>query len=305
VLFASFIFYESRARDPMLPLRLFRRRNFAAGNIETFSMYAGISILFFFLTLFLQQVGGYTPLQSGLATLPTTVVMFVLSRRFGALADRYGPRLFMGLGPLIGAGGLLLFQRVGVPVDYVGTVLPAVLVFSLGLAMTVAPLTAAVLADAGDSDAGIASGVNNAVARVAGLIGTAAVGAAIASSFSSRLHNSLAGQPLGGAARAAVAQARRLPLGLPSVHGVPVAQATVIRHAAEQASLHAFHVGMMISAVLLAIGGVVGFVGIRNPRGKITASECADGQLLGNRARLHLPATPTVAQASGAAAKPS
>ena len=83
----------------MLPLRLFRRRNFSAGNIETFAMYAGLAILFFFLVLFLQQIGGYSPLKSGLATLPVTIVMFVLSRRFGALADRFGPRFFMGAGP--------------------------------------------------------------------------------------------------------------------------------------------------------------------------------------------------------------
>ncbi len=90
----------SRARrDPMLPLGLFRRRNFSAGNVETFAMYAGLAILFFFLVLFLQQIGGYSPLKSGLATLPVTVVMFVLSRRFGALADRFGPRFFMGAGP--------------------------------------------------------------------------------------------------------------------------------------------------------------------------------------------------------------
>src|SRR6202035_4449950 len=96
LLLGAFLLHESRARDPMLPLRLFRRRNFSAGNIETFSMYAGLSILFFFLTIFLQQIGGYTPLQSGLATLPATAVMFTLSKRFGALADRFGPRLFMG-----------------------------------------------------------------------------------------------------------------------------------------------------------------------------------------------------------------
>ena len=87
----------------MLPLVLFRRRNFSAGNVETFSMYAGLAILFFFLVLFLQQIGGYSPLKSGLATLPVTIVMFVLSRRFGALADRFGPRFFMGAGPLVGA----------------------------------------------------------------------------------------------------------------------------------------------------------------------------------------------------------
>ena len=102
-LLAAFVRYEARARDPMLPLGLFARRNFSAGNVETFAMYAGLAILFFFLILFLQQVAGYSPLKSGLATLPVTVVMFLLSRRFGALADRFGPRLFMGAGPLVAA----------------------------------------------------------------------------------------------------------------------------------------------------------------------------------------------------------
>ncbi len=159
-----------------------------------------MSILFFFLVLFLQQIAGYSPLQSGLATLPVTVVMFLLSRRFGALADRLGPRLFMGVGPLVAAVGLLLFQRVGTKVDYVGDVLPGLLVFSLGLSMTVAPLTAAVLAGA-EEEAGIASGVNNAVARVAGLLGTAAVGAAVAASFGSSLDSHLTGTRLSAAAR--------------------------------------------------------------------------------------------------------
>jgi MFS family permease len=105
MLLCAFTFFESRARDPMLPLGLFRRRNFSAGNIETFAMYAGLAILFFFLVLFLQQIGGYSPLKSGLTMLPVTVVMFLLSRRFGALADRFGPRFFMGAGPLVGRLG--------------------------------------------------------------------------------------------------------------------------------------------------------------------------------------------------------
>src|SRR5205807_8873598 len=175
--------------------------------VETFSMYAGLSILFFFLTLFLQQVGRYSPLQAGLATLPATVVMFALSRRFGALADRFGPRFFMGAGPLVAASGLMLLERVGEPVHYVADVLPGLLVFSLGLSMTVAPLTAAVLAGA-EHEAGIASGVNNAVARIAGLLSTAAVGAVIAASFAARLERSLSGTSLGPAARAAVQQAK-------------------------------------------------------------------------------------------------
>ncbi len=261
-LLALFTLFESRARDPMLPLGLFRRRNFTAGNVETFSMYAGLSILFFFLVLFLQQIGGYTPLKSGLATLPVTVVMFVLSRRFGALADRYGPRFFMGAGPLVAACGLLLFQRTGVRADYLGEVLPPLLVFSLGLTMTVAPLTAAVLAGA-EHQAGIASGVNNAVARVAGLLGTAAVGAAISSAFAASLDSRLAGIGLGAGARAAVHAAKRLPLGRPDVQSLPAGQARAVRVAAEQASLHSFHLGMAIAAALVAIGGLVGVAGIR------------------------------------------
>jgi EmrB/QacA subfamily drug resistance transporter len=290
VLLAGFLAHEARASDPMLPLGLFRRRNFSAGNIETFSMYAGLAILFFFLVLFLQQIGGYTPLQSGLATLPVTVIMFVLSRRFGALADRLGPRLFMGGGPLVGACGLLLFQRVGLRVDYVSEVLPALLVFAVGLSMTVAPLTAAVLAGAGAEQAGIASGVNNAIARVAGLLGTAALGAIVAASFASSLESRLAGTPLGASARAAVREAKRLPLGRPDVHSLPPAQGRALASAAEQASLHSFHLGMMIAAALVAMGGVVGVVGIRNPSKRVRAADCAGGQLVGASTELGQPA---------------
>jgi len=284
LLLGAFTMYESRASDPMLALGLFRRRNFAAGNIETFAMYAGLGILFFFLVLFLQQIGGYSPLQSGLATLPVTVIMFVLSRRFGALADRYGPRLFMGAGPLVAAGGLLLFQLVGSRVDYVSEVLPGLLVFALGLSMTVAPLTAAVLAGA-EREAGIASGVNNAVARVAGLLGTAAVGAAVAAAFGTALDQHLAGVKLGPAARSAVAAAKRLPLGSPDVHALAPAQAHALTSAAEQASLHSFHLGMAIAAALVALGGLIGVAGIRNPQADtdadVRAVDCAGGQLVG------------------------
>jgi len=280
-LLIAFVLFEARTADPMLPLRLFARRNFSAGNVETFAMYAGLAILFFFLVLFLQQIGGYTPLKSGLATLPATVMMFVLSRRFGALADRFGPRFFMGTGPLVAAAGLALFQRTGVKVDYVSEVLPALLVFALGLSMTVAPLTAAVLAGS-EHEAGIASGVNNAVARVAGLLGTAAVGAAISASFAGALERRLSGTALGAAARAAVDEAKRLPLGRPHVGGLPGAQAHAVSAAAEAASLHAFHLGMAIAAGLVAIGGLVGAAGIRNPRRPdVRAADCASGQLVG------------------------
>ena len=179
-LLTVFVLWERRTRDPMLPLGLFRRRNFTVANVETLLVYAGLSSLFFFLTIFLQQVAGWSPLESGLAGIPVTVLLFLLSRRFGALSARFGPRLFMGGGPLLAAAGVLLLVRIDEDVSYLTDVLPPMLVFGLGLTLMVAPLTATVMADAVRGDSGIASGVNNAVARVAGLLGIAAVGVAVA-----------------------------------------------------------------------------------------------------------------------------
>src|SRR6476620_10087574 len=139
VAFVGFVVHERSAKEPMLKLDLFARRNFAVGNVETFAMYAGLAILFFFLFIFLQQVAGYTALESGLATLPVTIVMFFLSRRFGALADRFGPRLFMGAGPLVASVGILFLLRTGLHTSYLTDVLPAMLIFAFGLALTVAP----------------------------------------------------------------------------------------------------------------------------------------------------------------------
>jgi EmrB/QacA subfamily drug resistance transporter len=280
-LIAGFLWREARTAEPMLPLALFRRRNFSAGNLQTLSMYGGLACVSFFVTLFLQQIGGYSPLQSGLATVPITLVMLVFSRRFGSLADRFGPRLFMGCGPLVGAAGLLLFQRVGANIDYVGAVLPALVVFSFGLAMTVAPLTAAVLADVQERQAGIASAVNNAIARVAALLATAAVGAAVAASFGAALDSQLAGRPLGPRARGAVAEAKRLPLGRPEVLGLPPRQAVAVDAAAQSASVQSFHLGMGVAALLVALGGVTGLVGIRNPGRRVRAADCEGGQLVG------------------------
>jgi len=164
----------------MLPLGLFSRRNFTFANVETLAVYAGLSTLTFFLVLFVQQLAGYSALKSGLALLPITVVMFFLSPRVGRLSMRLGPRLFMGGGPLVAAAALAALVRLTPGFDYWTELLPPLVVFSLGLSLIVAPLTATVLADAHESDAGIASGVNNAVARVAGLLGIAVVGASVA-----------------------------------------------------------------------------------------------------------------------------
>jgi EmrB/QacA subfamily drug resistance transporter len=281
VLFAAFVFWEERAPAPMLPLELFRRRNFAIGNVETFAMYAGLSLLFFFLVLFLQQVAGYSAVAAGTTTLPVTIVMFLLSQRFGGLADRYGPRLFMGFGPLIAATGLLLLTRLDANVDYATELLPALLIFSLGLSMTVAPLTATVLADADESNAGIASGVNNAISRVAGLIAIAAVGALVASHFGSTLDGSLGPSARRPAVASAVEQAKKEPLAAVKVRGVPPGVARRVDAASKDASVSSFRLGMGIAAVLVALGGVLGLVGIQNPRRRVEARECPGGQLAG------------------------
>jgi len=279
--FAAFVLYERRIAHPMLDLDLFRRRNFAAGNAQTLAMYAGLSILFFFLVLFLQQVAGYTALEAGLATLPTTVIMFALSRRMGRLADRFGPRLFMGGGPLLAALGLVLMLRLDVDTSYGTELLPALLIFSLGLSMTVAPLTATVLADADEHNAGLASGINNSVARVAGLLGIAALGAVVAATFAGAIDDRLAGVPLSAQGRAAVAEIKERNLAVIDATGLPQEEGRRLVEASEAASLRAFRVGMGISAALVALGGVLGAVGIVNRRREVAAEECPGGQIIG------------------------
>jgi MFS family permease len=220
-------------------------------------------------------------------------VMFLLSKRMGALADRFGPRLFMGLGPLVSAVGLALMLRLGGHVRYLVDLLPALVVFSLGLAGTVAPLTAAVLSDADEGNAGIASGVNNAIARVAGLVAIAAVGAVISAQFSSTLDHRLAGVPLSPAARTAVAQARQQTLAR-----VPVSAAGAqVASAVQSASVHAFHVGIGISASLVAVGGLLGLLGIRNPRREVRCEDCAGGQFAGQPLEAGHERIPTLAPA--------
>jgi EmrB/QacA subfamily drug resistance transporter len=281
VLLALFLAHEARTPSPMLPLSLFRRRNFAVGNAETLTMYAGLSILGFFLTLFLQQVAGWSAIRAGSAMLPTTVLVFALSRYSGRLADRFGPRAFMGGGPLIAAAGLALLLRLDATPDYVSEILPALVVFAIGLALTVAPLTATVLADADEHNAGVASGVNNAIARVAGLLGVAAIGAIVAAEFTMSLDRRLEGARLSPAGARVVAQARRQTLATVSPARLAAAERAVVSRATEGASVSAFHLGIGISAALMAGGGLLGLAGIVNPRRYVCAEECAGGQIAG------------------------
>jgi EmrB/QacA subfamily drug resistance transporter len=242
-LLAAFIVYERRTAHPMLPLALFGQRNFAVGNASTLAIYGGLGASPFFLVLFLQQVGGYNALEAGLATLPVTVLMFLLSRRFGALADRWGPRLFMGAGPVVAGAGIALFARIDASADYLSQVLPAVLVFGFGLSLTVAPLTATVLGGVPESEAGMASAINNAVARIGSLLAVAAIGALVASQ-------------LGGSG---------------------TSFASVTTAPAE----HAFHVAVLVTGALVAIGGVLSALGIENPKREVCAADCPGGAVVG------------------------
>jgi EmrB/QacA subfamily drug resistance transporter len=277
VLLAIFLVHEQRTPAPMLQLGLFKRRNFAIGNIQTLAMYGGLSVTFFLLPLYLQEVAGYRALQAGLALMPSTVVMFLLSKRMGRLADRFGPRLFMGLGPLTAAIGLALMQRLNAHLNYFTDLLPALLVFSIGLSSTVAPLTATVLSDAEESNAGIASGINNAIARVAGLLSIAAIGAVLSAQFNSGLDQRLKGVSLPPAARAALAQARKQTL----TRVEPSQAGSRVSLAVQDSSIGALHVGLGLSAAFVALGGLLGLVGIRNPRREVQCADCSGGQFAG------------------------
>lgn len=169
----AFLLWESRKANPMLPLRLFRVRQFSGANVVTFAVYGALGGALFLLPVELQVVAGYSPLESGLALVPVTVIMLVFSARSGQLSARIGPRLQMSAGPVVVGAGLALLARATTPGSYATQVLPAVLVFGAGLAITVAPLTSTAMDAAPAQHAGIASAVNNTVARAAGLVAVA------------------------------------------------------------------------------------------------------------------------------------
>jgi EmrB/QacA subfamily drug resistance transporter len=170
---AAFLLLERATSHPMLPLGVFRSRQFTGANLTTFAVYAGLGGALFLVVLRLQVSLGYDALEAGASLVPFTFLMLLVSPAAGQLGQRVGPRLPMTVGPLVAACGLVLFGQIGPEDHYFAAVLPAVLVFGLGMALTVAPLTAAVLGSVDDSQAGIASGVNNAVARLAGLLAVA------------------------------------------------------------------------------------------------------------------------------------
>jgi MFS family permease len=187
----------------------------------------------------------------------------------------------MGFGPIVAAAGLALLMRLDAKADYLTQLLPALLLFGLGLSMTVAPLTSTVLGAVDEKHAGVASGVNNAIARVAGLLAIAVLGAFVSSQFSSSVDSQLGGLPLGATARAAVAEAKDRSLTTAPAARVPPPERAQVRVALEDASTSAFRLGLGIGAGLVLVGGIVSLVGIENPRRSVPCEDCAGGALVG------------------------
>ncbi len=259
-LLAAFLLYEQRVKHPMLPLSLFKNHNFSVGNVATLLVYAGLTASFFILVVFLQQVAGYSALAAGMAGIPVTLILFLLSPKMGELSGKYGPRLFMGLGPIVAGCGFLMMLHLGTRVEYWTQLFPAIVLFGIGLAITVAPLTSAILGDVPPTQAGIASAINNAVARIAGLIAVAAVGAIVATQFSGAVDRKMSAST---ATSAAVSAAKQI--SLQTTPPAPYQNDPEFRRALSDASVSAFHAGILSIAGLLIAGGAVSLAGIRNP----------------------------------------
>lgn len=275
IMLAAFFRHEARAAEPMLDLSLFRIRVFSVVNLSTLTIYAALSGSTFFLTLFLQQVAGYSALGAGLATTPISVLLFLLSPRFGKLAVATGPRLPMTLGPAAAGIGIALLAGLGADPDYLRDILPGVLLFGLGLSATVAPLTATVLDAVPPGRVGLASGVNNAVARVAGLLAIAVIGAVMAGQFSATLDREVSGLERTPAVERALDATRAAVFSHGSGMGkLADEQRSVVEAAATRASADALRLSLLICGFLMFVGAITSFLGL--PRGLPEPSSAAE-----------------------------
>jgi EmrB/QacA subfamily drug resistance transporter len=264
ILLILFFWREKRTKEPMLPLELFRKQNFAVGNVATLLVYAGLSAMTLLLVLYLQQVAGFSALYGGLSLLPVTLIMFFLSPRFGEYSKKYGPRWFMALGPIIAAAGLLYIGLiVKTETNYWTQVLPGIIIFGLGLATTVAPLTAAILGDVDSSRSGIASAVNNAVSRIAGLLAIAAIGTVLAWQFSASIEQNISQENLEQPIANFLQEAKNKTLVVEVPKGLNIEQDRA-ESILKNASLNSFRAGMVAIAVSIFLGGLVSALGIRN-----------------------------------------
>ena len=264
-LLVTFLLFESRNRDPMLPLGLFRSRTFAGTNLLTFLLYAALSGTLFFLPLNLIQIQHYPATAAGAALLPFILLMFALSRWSGGLVTRYGARLPLIIGPMVAACGYILFLRPGIGDNYWKDFFPPVAVLGLGMSISVAPLTTAVMGSVSQTRAGVASGVNNAVARTAGLVAIAVFGIVMLHVFKDQLHQRLAGSGLPNPVMQSVEiQSNKL-----AAIEIPAEQnddtQRLIHRAVEESFVAGFRAVMIVGALLAVASALTAFVLIKTP----------------------------------------
>ena len=245
-----FVLHEGRTRYPMLPLTLFRSRTFSGTNLLTLFLYAALSGALYFFPFNLIQVQGYSPALAGSSFLPFSLLLFALSRWSGGLVDRFGPRLPLVIGPSVAAAGFALFALPGVGGSYWATFFPAVLVLGLGMAITVAPLTTAVMGAVDSARSGVASGINNAVSRVAGLLAIGVLGIVAVSVFGASLDTRLAQVQIPPAARAALAAQHTRLAAAKIPADLDPATRTALKEAVDRSYLDAFRLIMFICAGL-------------------------------------------------------
>jgi EmrB/QacA subfamily drug resistance transporter len=271
-LLAAFILYEWRSSHPMLPLGLFKSRVFSGANLLTLNVYGALSVATLFLPLNMVQVQGYTPAQAGLTFLPFTFILAAMSRWAGGVADRYGPRLLLAIGPLLVGVAFAMLALVGIttgPSSYWWTYLPGVLVFGIGMGLTVAPLTTTVMS-AWPRYAGTESGINNAVARTAGVLTIAVLGSVALFTFAARLEAN--SQPIGLSPelqQELLGQASRLgDAEVPA--SVPASEAGTVQQAIRQSFVDTYRLVMLICAALawLSVVMVLALIGRRKPASK-------------------------------------
>ena len=250
VCFVVFIWHESRTKNPMVPLGLFRSKDFAGANLLTLLLYAALGGMMFFFALNLVQVQGYSATAAGAALLPFIVIMFSLSRWSGGLFDRFGPRLPLIVGPLIAAVGLALFAVPSVSGNFWTSFFPAVVVLGLGMAVTVAPLTTTVMGSVSEEQAGTASGINNAVSRTAGLLAIAVFGVMILYAFSYKLGLRLNEIGLDEQLKQAVYEQRVKLAGLQVPDGADSAARVQIKQTVAESFVFGFRLVMLTSAAL-------------------------------------------------------
>ena len=260
---AAFLFVERRAPAPMVPLGLFRRRTFAAVNLLTLLLYGALAAMFFFLPFVLIQARGYSPAASGASVLPLVIVVAALSRRAGAIADRIGPRLPLTIGPIVVGAGFLLVALLPPSASYAASLLPGLLVVGLGIGIAVAPLTTAVLNSVDRDDQGIASGINNAIARLAALLAVAGFGIVAIAAFDRELSRRLETARVAPEVRRQV-EGERTRLGaLEPPRNASPADARAVREGVAHGLESAFRDVNLLCAGLAFLGGACGAIGVR------------------------------------------